>query len=160
VQTALQLNPLSESVTITHPFHPLYAQTFALVKVKYVNGIPLWSLQTKSTHSPYLTPWTQMLWRWAKRRHPNKRATWIKAKYFVQRGNRGWVFSDGKQDLLHMSDFPIIRHIKVQGNRSPYRAKDKDYFDKRRKRLLISGSTDSIGESSRKRMVSADCADA
>ncbi len=78
----------------------------------------------------------QMLWHWAKRRHPNKRAPWVKAKYFIQRGNRNWVFSDGKQDLLHMSDFPIIRHIKVQGNRSPYRAQDEDYFDKRRKRLL------------------------
>ena len=78
----------------------------------------------------------QMLWRWARRRHLNKPAKWVKAKYFARRGSRDWVFTDGKRDLLRMSDVPIIRHTKVQGNRSPYRALDEDYFDKRRKQLL------------------------
>ena len=79
----------------------------------------------------------QMLWRWAKRRHPNKRAKWVKVKYFARRGTRNWMFTDGKRDLLHMSDFPITRHTKVQGNRSPYRAQDEAYFERRRQQLLL-----------------------
>ncbi|MCF8568585.1 Y4bD/Y4pK family protein [Alicyclobacillus tolerans] len=58
MQNALQLNPISESVTITHPFHPLRGQTFALLKVKHVNGIPLYSLQTKSTVICVPESWT------------------------------------------------------------------------------------------------------
>jgi Family of unknown function (DUF5372) len=57
-QNALQFNPLSESVTITHPFHPLHGQTFALLKVKHVNGIPLYSLQTNSTVVCVPESWT------------------------------------------------------------------------------------------------------
>ncbi|MCL6446126.1 MAG: group II intron reverse transcriptase/maturase [Alicyclobacillus sp.] len=79
----------------------------------------------------------QMLWRWAKRRHPNKGNKWIKEKYFLRRGNRDWVFSDGERDLLSMSDFPIIRHTKIQGHRSPYRVQDEGYFEERRKQLLF-----------------------
>jgi RNA-directed DNA polymerase len=78
----------------------------------------------------------QMLWRWAARRHPMKNAKWIKTKYFARRGDRDWVFTDGRQDIFHLSKVRIIRHIKIQGNRSPYRTSDKDYFDHRRKQLL------------------------
>jgi len=78
----------------------------------------------------------QMLWRWATRRHPMKNAKWIKAKYFARRGDRDWVFTDGHQDICHLSKVLIIRHIKIQGSRSPYRTNDKDYFDRRRKQLL------------------------
>ncbi len=79
----------------------------------------------------------EMLWRWAKRRHPKKSAKWIKARYFVRRGNRDWVFTDGTRDIFRMNSVPIIRHIKIQGNRSPHRASDSDYFGQRRKRLLL-----------------------
>ncbi|WP_169787929.1 DUF5372 family protein [Alicyclobacillus ferrooxydans] len=58
MQNALQLNPLSESATITHPFHPLCGQTFALLKVKHINGTPLYSLQTNSTVISVPESWT------------------------------------------------------------------------------------------------------
>lgn len=32
------------------------------------------------------------LWKWAKRRHPNKSQKWIKKKYFRSVGKRKWVF--------------------------------------------------------------------
>src|SRR3981081_1968803 len=32
------------------------------------------------------------LWRWARRRHPNKNPPWLKPKYFERRGNRDWSF--------------------------------------------------------------------
>jgi len=34
-----------------------------------------------------------MLWQWAKRRHPNKGARWVKAKYFTTQRYRNWVFA-------------------------------------------------------------------
>ncbi|MGV8893485.1 MAG: group II intron maturase-specific domain-containing protein [Burkholderiaceae bacterium] len=33
------------------------------------------------------------LWQWAKRRHPNKGARWVKDKYFKTRDTRNWIFS-------------------------------------------------------------------
>jgi RNA-directed DNA polymerase len=79
----------------------------------------------------------QMLWRWAKRRHPKKGAWWIFQKYFTKRGNRNWVFTDGPYTLATMSDIRIIRHIKIQGRRSPYRPGDQEYFETRREQLLL-----------------------
>src|SRR5438132_13054965 len=32
------------------------------------------------------------LWKWARRRHPNKSPRWFKPKYFDRRGNRDWSF--------------------------------------------------------------------
>ena len=34
----------------------------------------------------------EALWRWAKRRHPNKGAHWIRNRYFCQQGSRAWSF--------------------------------------------------------------------
>jgi len=34
----------------------------------------------------------QALWRWAKRRHPNKSKQWIKEKYFKSIGGNNWVW--------------------------------------------------------------------
>lgn len=60
-------------------------------------------------------------WRWASRRHPNKSAKWVKKKYFpTVKGTRNWVLNDGEYILNQHSDVPIIRHIKVKGNKSPY----------------------------------------
>ncbi|MCL2923400.1 MAG: reverse transcriptase N-terminal domain-containing protein [Trichodesmium sp. MAG_R04] len=66
-----------------------------------------------------------LLWkrlgRWASRRHPNKSATWVKNKYFLNvKEARNWVLNDGEYILNKHSDVSIIRHIKVKGNKSPY----------------------------------------
>ncbi|WP_293076887.1 group II intron maturase-specific domain-containing protein, partial [Okeania sp. SIO3B5] len=60
------------------------------------------------------------LWRWASRRHPNKSAKWVRQKYFPSIGTRNWVLNDGEYILNLHSDVPIVRHIKVKGNKSPY----------------------------------------
>ncbi len=63
----------------------------------------------------------QRLWRWASRRHPDKSATWVKQKYFPKvNETRNWEFNDGEYILNLHADVPIIRHIKVKGNKSPY----------------------------------------
>ncbi|WP_363269555.1 group II intron reverse transcriptase/maturase [Okeania sp. SIO2B3] len=61
------------------------------------------------------------LWRWAGRRHPNKSAKWVKKKYFPRcKGTSNWVLNDGGFILNQHSDVPIVRHVKVKGNKSPY----------------------------------------
>ncbi len=61
------------------------------------------------------------LWRWANRRHPNKPSQWVKKKYFPKvKKTRNWVLNDGEYILNLHSDIPIVRHIKVKGNKSPY----------------------------------------
>jgi len=79
----------------------------------------------------------QMLWKWAKRRHPKKVSWWIYQRYYTRRGNRNWVFADGAFTLATMSDIRIIRHIKIQGRRSPHRPSDQEYFEARREQLLL-----------------------
>ncbi|WP_307785878.1 group II intron reverse transcriptase/maturase [Okeania sp. KiyG1] len=61
------------------------------------------------------------LWRWANRRHPNKSAKWVKKKYFPSvKDTRNWILNNGEYILNQYSDVPIVRHIKVKGNKSPY----------------------------------------
>ena len=81
----------------------------------------------------------QALWRWAKRRHPNKSKQWIKEKYFQSIGGNNWVFSgttlkDGKlhpHRLLQIASIPIVRHVKVKGEANPYDPAWEEYFEKR-----------------------------
>ncbi|WP_264328085.1 group II intron reverse transcriptase/maturase [Romeriopsis navalis] len=68
--------------------------------------------------------------RWTKRRHPKKSRTWVNQKYFHQHGQRNWVFKDQELVLIQHSDKKIVRHIKVQGTRSPYDG-DWAYWTKR-----------------------------
>ncbi|NMG60801.1 group II intron reverse transcriptase/maturase [Geitlerinema sp. P-1104] len=64
------------------------------------------------------------LTRWGKRRHPNKTGKWAARKYWQKIGNKSWAFatrteSNPMQIRTHM-ETPIIRHIKVKGEASPY----------------------------------------
>jgi RNA-directed DNA polymerase len=76
------------------------------------------------------------LWRWAKRRHRDKGARWIKAKYF----GLDWVFTgqakneDGskrKVSLFRAAKIPIKRHVKVKAAANPYDPEWEHYFEKR-----------------------------
>jgi RNA-directed DNA polymerase len=78
----------------------------------------------------------EALWRWAKRRHPNKGARWIRQKYFRTIGNRSWVFC-GETDeqvtatLFYATDVPIRRHRKIKGEANPYDPAWEGYFEER-----------------------------
>jgi len=83
--------------------------------------------------------WKQ-LWRWARRRHPNKPPKWIKNKYFVRQGQRDWVFGttvaekDGREKFVKLAqarDTPIRRHIKIKGEANPYDPEWEEYFEER-----------------------------
>ena len=80
------------------------------------------------------------LWRWAKRRHPNKGAAWIKAKYFRRQQNRLRFSTPAKTskgeiipfDLYHASKTPIVRHIKIKARATPFDPDYRTYFGNRK----------------------------
>jgi len=77
-----------------------------------------------------------MILKWAKRRHPNKSHQYIQRKYFTCRGGDNWVFSDKDEQgrekaLLKISQIPIQRHLKIQGNANPYDPAMELYFERR-----------------------------
>jgi len=67
-----------------------------------------------------------MLWRWAKRRHPEKGHRWIAKRYWHTEGTRNWVFKNGTIRLKQFSDTQIQRHSQVRLEANPYL--DRDYF--------------------------------
>jgi RNA-directed DNA polymerase len=77
----------------------------------------------------------QAVWRWAKRRHPNKGKWWVKQKYFRMIGDRDWVFYgelDGKEFRLFLAaSVQIKRHTKIKGEANPYDPEWELYFEER-----------------------------
>ena len=80
------------------------------------------------------------LWKWARRRHPNKSPRWFKPKYFDRRGNRDWSFfgetcdDEGRPTkvwLYYAKSTPIKRHVKVKGEANPYDPTYETYFEER-----------------------------
>jgi RNA-directed DNA polymerase len=74
------------------------------------------------------------LWKWARHRHPGKSRRWIMKRYWKTVGKKHYVFRD-TLTLRKMGDKKIIRHIPLKLGMNPYI--DKDYFQKRRYRLLV-----------------------
>jgi len=84
----------------------------------------------------------QCLWRWARRRHPNKGTYWVHRKYFHTVGARHWVFAaktgktleSGKPELLMLYDTagtPIRRHRKLTTTANPFDPAWEGYFEER-----------------------------
>ena len=90
------------------------------------------------------------LWRWARRRHRQKSAAWVKAKYFSRPGDGRWAFSGnvtdeegGKHTVLLFRAFSleIRRHRKVRGEANPYDPAWELYFEERLTAQLASTLT-------------------
>ncbi len=87
------------------------------------------------------------LWRWIKRRHPNKSSAWIRKRYFRRDGLRQWVFfsliraSEGSSsvDLFTAGSVPILRHIKVRADANPYDPQFTEYFALRSRSRRVIG---------------------
>ncbi|MDJ1174740.1 group II intron reverse transcriptase/maturase [Roseofilum capinflatum] len=64
------------------------------------------------------------LLRWGRRRHSNKTGKWIAIKYWQTIGRRNWAFATRSESnpmqLRSHSETPIVRHVKVKGEASPY----------------------------------------
>ena len=83
------------------------------------------------------------LHRWMRRRHPGRRMTWIRRRYYRRIGTRlvfhTYVETKGgtreRLDLMRIGDIPIKRHVKVQAGATPYDPRYLDYFWRRWQRL-------------------------
>jgi RNA-directed DNA polymerase len=80
------------------------------------------------------------LWRWARRRHRQKSAAWVKAKYFSRPGDGRWTFrgsvtgeGGGKHPVFLSRAFAvdIRRHVKIRGEANPYDPAWELYFEER-----------------------------
>lgn len=84
------------------------------------------------------------LWRWARRRHHNKGAIWVKSRYFRSCGNRDWVFAERRDkkleqpmlELFRLADTPIVRHVKIRAEYTPFDPAFEQYAEKRRQDRL------------------------
>ncbi|MHC5776176.1 group II intron reverse transcriptase/maturase [Nostoc sp.] len=80
---------------------------------------------SKETYS-YIDHLTyQKLSAWSKRRHPKKNGGWVSKRYWQSIGGDNWIFATRKEGstplrLLRHDDTPIVRHVKVKGESSPY----------------------------------------
>ena len=97
---------------------------------------------SKRTFEQIDTAIFQCLWRWAKRRHPDKNRHWVAEKYFGTLGKRRWRFFGETQTakgqpatrnwLGLAARTRIVRHIKIRANANPYDPADAEYFANRR----------------------------
>lgn len=81
-----------------------------------------------------------ILWHWAKRRHPTKSKQWTADKYWQKVGNRKWVFSTKNKQLKFLSDTKIVRKTPLKLEMNPYL--DKGYSVLRKLKLGIKKLTD------------------
>ncbi|WP_288861729.1 group II intron reverse transcriptase/maturase [uncultured Bacteroides sp.] len=74
----------------------------------------------------------EMLWKWSKRRHPNKSKGWIVRKYWKTHKGRKWTFMSDKNILFLMMDMPIVRKGQMALDKNPFL--DPGYFEHRAKK--------------------------
>ncbi|MFM0504685.1 group II intron reverse transcriptase/maturase [Paraburkholderia caffeinilytica] len=97
------------------------------------------------TRLEHLVFWA--LWRWSKRRHPQKGADWVKKKYFHSVGDRNWVFASpvvredggrGLFELYQVSGTVIKRHEKIKGEFNPFDPEWEQYGEQLRQKRIES----------------------
>jgi RNA-directed DNA polymerase len=86
------------------------------------------------------------LWRWARRRHPNKSCGWVRRKYLRTLGHRHGVFAtmvrgyNGEPRLLALlsaSDTRIVRHVGVKSDANPFDPVWEPYFAQRQRSRML-----------------------
>jgi RNA-directed DNA polymerase len=86
------------------------------------------------------------LWRWARRRHPNKSCAWVRRKYFRTLDHRHWVFAltirgyNGESSMLTLrlaSETRIVRHVRVKADFNPFDPVWDAYSAKRKRSRML-----------------------
>ena len=86
------------------------------------------------------------LWRWAKRRHPNKNVSWVRRKYFHAHEQRNWVFAVKVMNkkgefvtlkLYSIAETSIERHKKVSGGYNPFDPSMEEMGEKLRMERML-----------------------
>jgi RNA-directed DNA polymerase len=83
----------------------------------------------------------QLLWRWARYRHPQKDLQWIRRHYLMTVGGRQWVFFGWEHSkrgsrritLASMGSIRIVRHVKVRSGLNAHAPEWQEYLERRRK---------------------------
>ncbi len=82
----------------------------------------------------------RLLWRWAKKRHPNKSSRWLRSRYWTRVGGDNWVFfgevrnfdgSTQQATLYSTSSMRIVRHVLIRGAVNPYDPQWRPYLANR-----------------------------
>ncbi len=82
----------------------------------------------------------QKLWRWARRRHRDRSAAWVRAQYFTRPSDGQWMFrgtvtaADGSKQLVCLFRARLLRirrHVKVREDANPYDPAWELYFEER-----------------------------
>jgi RNA-directed DNA polymerase len=93
----------------------------------------------------YLVHW--VIWRWAKRRHPNKSKKWVWKKYFRSTDTRSGVFATtvvkdnerkARLTLYSLSATEIVRHLKIKGEFNPFDPAWELYGEKLQRQRMLS----------------------
>ena len=74
------------------------------------------------------------VYRWCKRRHPDKTGRWIAKRYFLHDKRSGWHFTDpatGNSLIKIAEKVKQQRHIKIKGAANPFDPQWDDYFQNR-----------------------------
>lgn len=86
------------------------------------------------------------LWRWARRRHSNRRKRWVAKKYFHSVGTRNWTFGvpvkeeEGNSkfvSLLYAGDVKIKRYTKVKAEMNPFDPAWELYLEERQSAAML-----------------------
>ncbi len=100
----------------------------------------------KRTYSAVGTHIWQALWRWARRRHPNKSCGWVRQKYFRSIDHRHWVFAaairgyNGEPRILSLfsaTDTRVVRHVRVKSDANPFDPVWDSYFAQRNRSRML-----------------------
>ena len=70
----------------------------------------------------------EMLWKWAKRRHPQKCNKWVKNRYWHPKCGRQWSFRTDTIVLYQMMDMPIVRVKSLDLNKNPFLNSDGAFW--------------------------------
>jgi RNA-directed DNA polymerase len=80
------------------------------------------------------------LWRWARRRHRDRSAHWVRRRYFCQHGGRSWRFTGELQTrkgepyrvvLMKAAEVRIERHVLIRHEANPYDPAWEEYYEAR-----------------------------
>ncbi len=82
----------------------------------------------------------RLVWRWLRRRHPNKSATWVKQQYYQTQAGRRWVLSGTcftkkgepfQVRLMKAADVRIQYHPIIRAEANPYEPEWECYYEAR-----------------------------
>ena len=79
------------------------------------------------------------VYRWCKRRHPDKTGQWIALRYFLSSNWKGWRFTDPNTGTSLIKIGELVkqqRHVKIQGAANPFDAEWDEYFENRDKKQV------------------------